>query len=74
MIFKNLLIAGQVRSIFDENRAFGETSMKVCMELHIGILFLKTRWPLKKKIKMAAIFQDGRHYYRLTVLFNVNEA
>ena len=27
-----------------------------------------------EKIKMAAIFQDGRHNYRLTVLFNVNEA
>ena len=46
--------------------------MKDCMELHIGILFLKN--PLAtEKIKMAANFQDGRDYYRLTVLFNVNE-
>ena len=36
-----IYVAGQIRSIFEENRAFGETSMKVCMELHIGTLFLK---------------------------------
>ena len=43
------------------NRAFGETSMKIGMNILHGIL-CENRGGSNQNFKMAAVFQDGRHF------------
>ena len=57
----DFLLAEQIKSIFEWNCAFSETSMLFFCKF---TLFIKPigHW---KKIKMATIFKNGSHYYSL---------
>ena len=67
------LLARQIKSIFHKNRAFGDTSMKFCMEAQNTLLFRKislssknSKWRTKWRpfFKMAAL-KDYISYFAI---------
>ncbi len=58
---KLLELVGHITVIFMDNRSNGDTSMKFGMNSQSGSL-IKKNCLATQNFKMAAIFQDGRHF------------
>ena len=53
--------SGADKCKFEGNRSKCDTSTKICMDVPLGSLFWKSTLATQK-LKMAGIFQDGRHF------------
>ena len=56
----NLFVSEADNCKFSKNRSLSDTSIKIGINTHLGVLFLKARWPIKNArcrpfCKMAAI-------------------